>query len=402
MTGLYAFIYRKFLIQGEAYMKLIHLSDLHLGKRVNELSMLEDQEYILNETLKIIDFEKPDGVMIAGDVYDKAVPPAEAVKLFDDFLVRLSKRQLQVYIISGNHDSPERLSFGGRLMKLSGIHISPVYDGSVQPLSFDDEFGRVNIYLLPFIKPVNVRKYFPEANTETYNDALKAVIDSMNIDRDERNILAAHQYITNSERTGSEDMPLGGLDNVDPCVFEGFDYVALGHLHRPQNVSGERMRYCGSPLKYSFSEIRDQKSVTVVELGEKNNVTVRTVPLVPLRDMKEIKGKYDDITLRSYYENTPYQEDYTHIILTDENDVYNAAGKLRSIYHNLMKIDYENTRTLHSSEITAANKIEQKTPLELFAELFKMQNGREMTGEQEDFIREALEEIQETGRTGVL
>lgn len=401
MTGLYAFIYRKFLIQGEAYMKLIHLSDLHLGKRVNELSMLEDQEYILNETLKIIDTEKPDGVMIAGDVYDKAVPPAEAVKLFDDFLVRLSKRQLQVYIISGNHDSPERLAFGGRLMELSGIHISPVYDGSVQPLSFDDEFGRVNIYLLPFIKDIHVKKYFPEAAINNYSDALRTVIDSMDINCDERNILAAHQYITNSERTGSEDIPLGGLDNVDPCVFEGFDYVALGHLHRPQNVDGERMRYCGSPLKYSFSEIRDQKSVTVVELGEKNNVTVRTVPLIPLRDMKEIKGKYDDITLRSYYENTSYQEDYIHIILTDENDVYNAVGKLRSIYHNLMKIDYENSRTLHSSEIKEV-KIEQKTPLELFAELFKMQNGREMTGEQEDFIREALEEIQETGRTGVL
>lgn len=383
-------------------MKLIHLSDLHLGKRVNELSMLEDQEYILNETLKIIDTEKPDGVMIAGDVYDKAVPPAEAVKLFDDFLVRLSKRQLQVYIISGNHDSPERLAFGGRLMELSGIHISPVYDGSVQPLSFDDRFGSVNIYLLPFIKDIHVKKYFPEAAINNYSDALKTVIDNMNIDRNERNILAAHQYITDSERSGSEDMPLGGLDNVDSCVFDGFDYVALGHLHRPQNVGSERMRYCGSPLKYSFSEIQDQKSVTVVELGEKGNVTVRTVPLVPLRDMKEIKGKYDEITLRSYYENTSYQEDYIHITLTDENDVYNAVGKLRSIYHNLMKIDYENSRTLHNSEITAANKIEQKTPLELFAELFKMQNGREMTGEQKDFIREALEEIQETGRTGVL
>lgn len=383
-------------------MKLIHLSDLHLGKRVNELSMLEDQEYILNEIIKIIDTEKPDGVMIAGDVYDKAVPPAEAVKLFDDFLVRLSKRQLQVYIISGNHDSPERLAFGGRLMELSGIHISPVYDGGVQPLSFDDGFGRVNIYLLPFIKDIHVKKYFPEATINNYSDALKTVIDNMNINCDERNILAAHQYITDSDRTESEDIPLGGLDNVDSCVFEGFDYVALGHLHRPQNVSGERMRYCGSPLKYSFSETRDQKSVTVVELGEKDSVTVRTVPLVPLRDMKEIKGKYDEITLRSYYENTSYQEDYIHIILTDENDVYNAVGKLRSIYHNLMKIDYENSRTLHSSEIKAVTEIEQKTPLELFAELYKMQNGREMTGEQEDFIREALEEIQETGRTGVL
>ena len=318
MTGLCAFICRNFLIQGEAYMKLIHLSDLHLGKRVNELSMLEDQEYILNETLKIIDTEKPDGVMIAGDVYDKAVPPAEAVKLFDDFLVRLSKRQLQVYIISGNHDSPERLAFGGRLMELSGIHISPVYDGSVQPLSFDDRFGSVNIYLLPFIKDIHVKKYFPEAAINNYSDALKTVIDNMNIDRNERNILAAHQYITDSERSGSEDMPLGGLDNVDSCVFDGFDYVALGHLHRPQNVGSERMRYCGSPLKYSFSEIQDQKSVTVVELGEKGNVTVRTVPLVPLRDMKEIKGKYDEITLRSYYENTSYQEDYIHITLTDE------------------------------------------------------------------------------------
>ena len=290
-------------------MKLIHLSDLHLGKRVNEFSMLEDQAYILMKILNVIDDEQPDAVLIAGDVYDKTVPSAEAVELFDDFLVRLASRSfrgrsLQIFVISGNHDSPERLAFGGRLMDARGVHLSPVYSGSVKPVTLSDEFGPVNIYMLPFVKPVTVRRFFPDAKIENYTDAIAAAVGSMGIDTSGRNVLIAHQFVTGAERSESEDVSVGGMDNVDVTVFDGFDYVALGHIHGPQNIGSERVRYCGTPLKYSFSEAAHRKSVTVVELGEKGSLAVRTVPLIPKRDMVDLRGRYDELMSR----NSTYRE----------------------------------------------------------------------------------------------
>lgn len=294
-------------------MKMIHLSDLHIGKRVNEYSMLEDQEYILTKIINIIDEEKPDGVIIAGDIYDKAVPSAEGVQLFDDFLVRLSKRKLKVFVISGNHDSPERIAFGGRLMTESGIFMSPVYDGDITPVTLEDEFRQLNVYMLPFTKPAIVRKITEDEEILTYTDALRAVTDKLNINTKERNILITHQFVTGADRTESEEISVGGTDNVDASVFDAFDYTALGHIHRPQNCKSEKVRYCGTPLKYSFSEAGDKKSVTVVELKEKGNLTVRTAELVPLRDMHEIRGKYNDIMRRDFYKDTPYGETYIHI-----------------------------------------------------------------------------------------
>ena len=249
-------------------MKLIHLSDLHLGKRVNEYSMLEDQEYILKKIINVIDDEKPDGVIIAGDVYDKSIPSAEAVQLFDDFLVQLAKRSLKVFVISGNHDSPERIAFGSRIMDASGIHMSPVYSGDITPIPLEDEFGTVNIYILPFIKPAHVRRY-AENEITTYTEAVEYVISKLNIDPANRNVLVTHQFVTGALRSESEEISVGGSDNVDAYVFEPFDYVALGHIHSPQTCGSENIRYCGTPLKYSFSEVHDKKSVTVVELREK-------------------------------------------------------------------------------------------------------------------------------------
>ena len=268
-------------------MKLIHLSDLHLGKRVNECSMLEDQQYILGEILRIIDSEAPDAVLIAGDVYDKSVPSAEAVTLLDDFLVQLASRRVQTCLISGNHDSAERLSFGGRLMDAAGIHIAPVYDGSLTPLTLSDEHGPVDIYLLPFLKPVQVRRFFPDEDIESYTDAMAAVLRAANVDTARRNVLVAHQFVAGAVPCESEEFSVGGTDNVAVCVFDDFDYVALGHIHGPQKVGRETVRYCGTPLKYSFSEVSHKKSVTVVEMGEKGSVGIRTVPLVPRRDMSE-------------------------------------------------------------------------------------------------------------------
>ncbi len=375
-------------------MKLIHLSDLHLGKRVNEFSMLEDQRYILTEIIRIIDAEQPDAVLIAGDVYDKPVPSAEAVQLLDDFLCRLANRNLQVLMISGNHDSAERVAFGGRLMEGSGIHISPAYDGIVKPIILNDKWGEVRFYLLPFLKPVHVRRFYPEEEIETYTDALRVAVKHMNVEETTRNVLLTHQFVTGAERCDSEEVSVGGTDNVDATVFDAFDYVALGHIHGPQQVCRPTIRYCGSPLKYSFSEAKHQKSVTVIELEEKGGINLRTVPLVPRHDMREIRGRYMEVTAKSFYEQMK-TDDYLRITLTDEEDVPNAVGKLRVIYPNLMKLDYDNSRTRNTFHLEDAADVEHLSPIELFAELYEKQNNVPMNQEQTNFVQSLMEQLWE-------
>lgn len=376
-------------------MKIMHLSDLHLGKRVNEFSMLEDQEYILTKIISIIDEQKPQAVIIAGDVYDKSIPSAEAVELFDDFLVRLSKRGLNVFVISGNHDSAERIAFGGRLMDKSGIYMSPVYNGEVKPITLHDEYGDINFYLLPFIKPIHVRRFFPEEKIESYTDAMQVAVNQMNIDTGKRNILVTHQFVTGALRTESEDVSVGGTDNVDGSAFEGFDYVALGHIHRAQKCGSEFVRYSGTPLKYSFSEANDSKTVTIVDIKGKDDMELSFIPLAPKRDLVEIKGSYNELTLKSFYDGTSYGEDYMHITLTDEEDIPDVLTKLRVIYKNIMKLDYDNRRTRHSAEISGASDVKSKTPLAHFCEFYEMQNGQGMNDEQISFMTSLIEEIWE-------
>ena len=376
-------------------MKLIHLSDLHLGKRVNGFNLLEDQAYILTEILRIIDEERPEAVLLAGDIYDKPVPPAEAVQLFDEFLYALSRRELQVFVISGNHDSPERVAFASRLIDASGVHLSPVYHGTIAPVTLEDQYGPVRIYMLPFLKPAHVRRFFPEEEIVSYTDALRAAIERMGMDPAERSVLVTHQFVTGAARSDSEDITVGGTDNVDAEVFGGIDYVALGHLHGPQTIGPEGgIRYCGSPLKYSFSEAKQQKSVTVVTLGKKGDREVRTVPLTALRDMRELRGTYMELTARSSYAGTN-REDYLHITLTDEEDIPDGIGKLRVIYPNLMELDYDNRRTRSSGDLTAAEDTERKTPLEIFGELYEIQNGQPMSPEQAAFSAALMETIWE-------
>ena len=376
-------------------MKLIHLSDLHLGKRVNEFSMLEDQKDILNKIIAVIEEEQPDEVLIAGDVYDKSVPSAEAVELFDEFLVQLANTKTQVFIISGNHDSAERLAFANRLIDASGIHLAPVYRGEVTPFSFKDEYGTVDLYMLPFVKPANVRRFFPEEEIRSYEDALKAAICAMQVNEKNRSILITHQFVTGALVSDSEDLSVGGTDQVSAEVFKAFDYVALGHLHRPQNVK-ENIRYCGTPLKYSFSEVNDVKSVTIAELKEKGSLSVWEIPLAPLHEMKEIKGNYADLTFKGYYDAHPELKDsYLHITLTDEEDVPDAAAKLRVIYSLLMKLDYDNTRTRNQQRVTALSEVEKKTPMELFDAFFEMQNGQTMSAEQKQYVETLIEKIWE-------
>ena len=439
-------------------MKFIHLADLHIGKRVNAFPMLEDQRYILKQILTILREEQPDGgVILAGDIYDKAIPSAEAVELFDEFLTQLAALRLRVFIIAGNHDSPERIAFGNRLMDRSGIYLSPVYDGHVKRITCPDSAASVtlsaanavdqnagtrpvtsasvalsaanavdpnagthsvesastsaaastcppvDVYLLPFLKPTNVRRFYPEETIESYTDAIRVAIAHMDIDPTHRNLLVTHQFVTGASRSDSEDISVGGSDNVDASVFAPFDYVALGHLHGPQQMGeegGPIIRYAGTPLKYSFSEARHHKSVTVVEIGEKKadgvvDVCIGTRELRPLHDMREIRGSYEELTLRANYEGTA-TDDYIHATLTDEIEIPDAARHLQVIYPNLMKLDYDNARTRgQGSERLELEQLEEKSPLDLFSELFEKQNHKEMTEEQARYVQAQMEKIWE-------
>lgn len=376
-------------------MRFLHTADLHIGKRVNEFSMLEDQEYILRQILKTADKEQVEAVLIAGDVYDKQVPSAETVRLFDWFLTQLNSRKLPVFVIGGNHDSVERLSFGAQIMEESGVYLTQSYDGKVVPVRLEDEYGPVNLWMLPFLKPAMVKRFFPEQEIVTYQDALETVIGHMELNREERNLLIAHQFVTGAVTGGSEDSVevfVGGVENVDASVFADFDYVALGHIHRAQSAGGEQIRYSGTPLKYSFSEIRHEKSVTIAELKEKGSLTVHQVPLKPLHDMREIRGSYEELVLRENYQGTNL-EDYLHVILTDENDIPDVIGRLRSIYPNIMKLDYDNQRTRRNQELMKEEAAVEQSPMELLGQFFSQQNNQEMSPEQTEYARTLMETI---------
>lgn len=375
-------------------MKILHTSDLHLGIRIYERSLLEDQKAVLAQIVETAQSEQTDVCLIAGDVFDRSVASEEAVCLFDDFLTRLKEAGQRVIVISGNHDSAERIAFGSRLIRESGVHLSPVFSGEIEPCTLTDEYGEVQIRMLPFIKPADVRHAFPEEEIADYTDAVRTVIRHMNPDPSVRNVLVAHQFVTGAARSDSEDVSVGGMDNVDASVFEPFDYVALGHIHGPQRIGRETVRYCGTPLKYSFSERNHVKSVTVVTLGEKGRTEIRTVPLIPLHDMREIRGTYEELTLRKNWEGTA-TDDYLHVILTDENDVPDAMARLRVIYPNIMKVDYDNQRTRTASLTGLAEETERKSEMELFEEFYAGQNGQPLSGEQRSFAEALLEKLKE-------
>lgn len=374
-------------------MKWMHISDLHLGKRINEFSMIEDQRYILNQIEEIAGEEAVDGLLIAGDVYDKPIPSVEAVGLLDEFLVRLAKRGIAVFLIAGNHDSVQRLSFGNRLLR-RGLYIASEYDGTLKPVTVSDRFGEIQVYLLPFVKPSQVRRFFPEEEVDSYTQAVAAVLNQARIDPEKRNLLICHQFVTGAVRSESEEVSVGGLDNVDAWVFRGFDYVALGHLHRPQSMADGRLRYCGTPLKYSFSEAGHNKSVTIVEMGEKGDVRLQEVLLKPRHDLRRIRGSYLEVTAREFYSQFD-REDYIQITLTDEEDVADAMGKLRIIYPHLMQLRYDNQRTRKEQQIDGAQQVEQKSPMQLFEELYELQNNKEMSEEQKAASMKLMEEIWE-------
>ena len=362
-------------------MRLLHCSDLHLGKRVHECSMTEEQRHILKQIASIAVAQQVDGIIIAGDLYDKLVPSIEAVGLLDEFLTSLWEQHLPVYLISGNHDSPERLSFGTQLLEQNDVYLAGVFTGKAQHLSLQDAYGALELYLLPFIKPAVVRSFYPEESIETYEDAVRVALSHSHIDPQKRNVLVAHQFVTNNgrepERSDSETLSVGALDQVDVSLFDGFDYVALGHIHGPQKIGRETVRYCGSPLKYSFSEWRHKKSVTIVELKEKGIVLLEQVPLQPIHDLREIRGTLSSL-LQPEVVAQGDPQDYLRVILTDEIPPYDPLGQLRQVYPNLLRLDFERNEVTAMESITAAQDVEEKTIMELFSDFYEMANDRSM------------------------
>ncbi len=348
----------------------------------------------MNEINNIIDAEQPAGVLIAGDVYDKSIPTLEAIELFDQFLVGLSTKGVPVFVIAGNHDSVERMSFASSLMESEGICIAKSYDGHVEPYVLEDEDGDVRLWMVPFIKPANVKRYFEGEEIGDYTDMMRVVIGEMGIDTSERNVLVSHQFVTGASRSDSEEVSVGGLDNIDGSVFEDFDYVALGHIHGPQNMADGKIRYCGTPLKYSMSEAGHTKSVTIVELGAKGDVTIRIAPLTPLRDMRQVKGSFADV-IEGAANAGEEKNDYVHVVLTDEDEVPGAFDKLRRVYPNIMGMGYDNTRTRSSESVSMAEDVEKKSELELFAELFETQNGQPMSQAQIEYMTSLINELKE-------
>lgn len=376
-------------------MKILHTSDLHIGKRINEYSMYVDQKDILDKIVNIANEEQPDAIILAGDIYDKSIPSAEAVSLFDEFLVKIVKLGKSTFIISGNHDSAERIAFASRIMKTNKVYLSPVYDGNISPVVLRDGDCEVAFYMVPFIKPITVQHFAEEGSElKSYNDAMKYVIEHLDVDKDRYNVLITHQFITGAEKSESEDIMVGGTDNIDASLFDDFDYVALGHLHRPQYCDRETIRYSGTPLKYSFSEVNDNKSVTIVEIDGKKAPVISTRSLAPLHEWYDLKGTFAKLSDKKFYEGKGYEEAFVRITLTDEDDVPDGMRKLRSIYHNIMEFRYDNERTrAENSRIESLDKVDAIKPDEIFANLFDKQNAHPMSGEQENYLNKVIDSI---------
>ena len=377
-------------------MKFFHLSDLHIGKSVNGFSMIEEQEHVFEQVFGYIKTERPDAVLIAGDVYDHANPSVEATRVFDNFLTVLAQKEVAVLLITGNHDS-QRVNFASRLLSDKQLFIYGAFDGNIRKVILSDEHGDVHFWLLPFIKPTMVSGMFGEREIETYDDAVAAALESADIDYTVRNVLVSHQFYVKSGveaiRSESEWDPVGGLDAVNVELIERFDYVALGHLHRQQSVGLEHIRYCGSPIKYSISEWRHEKSITVVELGEKGTLTLNSLPLTPLHDMREIKGELEKL-MSDEISSLADKEDYLHVLLTDEEHIFDARGKLLSVYPRIMKIGFENSRMSvdFSTIATSTEKVEKLSPYDLFGMFFLETQGSVMSEEQSKIVRELLDE----------
>ncbi len=378
-------------------MKLIHIGDLHIGRSIGDFDLIEDQEYILKQILGIAKQRKADAVLVAGDVYDRAVPGEAAVRLFDSFLNELAEEGLQAFIISGNHDSDERMNYGSALFKSSGIYIAARYEGELSHISVDDEYGRVNIYLMPFVKASQVKHFFKDEEIKNYDDAVRVVLKNANINPAERNVLVAHQFVTsqtdNPILSGSEGFAaqsVGLVEKISAESFSAFDYVALGHIHSAQQVGRSEVRYSGSPLKYSLSEAGHKKSVPIITLGEKGDVQVELVPLQPKRDLRHIRGRMEQLLAK---ENIISPNDFIYATLTDEDVINDAMGIFRQYYPNTIRIEYDNSHTRKLQEVEAPQSAQEKPFGELISEFYRQMYGCDISDEEMKLMREVAKEV---------
>ena len=372
-------------------MKLLHLSDLHLGIRLCGYSMIEDQEYILDQVLSLCEKERPDAVLIAGDVYDRPLPPIEAISLFGKLLSALYRMEIEVFVIGGNHDSTERLSFASDLIENTRIHIAVPYAGRLTTYTLQDAHGEVEIRLLPFSHLSELRRYFPDQKIASMQDAYLAILAAEPLSPDRRSVLVCHPFVAGGLPSESEEISVGGLDVVGASVFEGYDYVALGHLHTPQSI-GENLRYCGTPLAYSFSECTDKKSATIVTLGEKGDVKIEEHFLVPMRPLLDLRGAFSEIC-NADFATTVQSDAYLRITLTDEEDVSEALSRLRAHYPHICRLRYDNRRTQANAEIFAPTATKEADPMLLFSELYSLQNNKELSEKQAEVLAAVIAEI---------
>lgn len=371
-------------------MRFLHIADLHLGKQMNDVSLLPDQEYILQQIVSIADSERVDAVLIAGDVYQRSSPQADAMELFDCFVSQLVSQGRKVFIISGNHDSAQRISYFSSLIKASGVYVTEAFEGKLQRVTLQDPSGDIVIWMLPFLRPSSVKRWLPEEKIVTYQDAVEAVLRQTAVDTKKRNILLCHQFITGSETSDSEERAVGGLDNIDASVFDAFDYVALGHIHKPQKVLRDTLRYAGSPLKYSFSEAVHKKSVTIVDMDAKDDVLVRTVPLYPLHDVRLLEGTMHELM------SLPYSEDYLWITIHDELPAPDARVTMSTNYPNMMKFSVVNSKTKMDMDVLATQSMENKTITDLFSDFYRLQNNdQDLTDAHRKVIDKVLKEMEE-------
>ena len=381
-------------------MKFFHLSDLHIGKQLHRYNLKEDQQVILKEVITYAKELRPDAIVIAGDIYDKSVPSAEAVNVFDEFLTDLSEitPEIPILIISGNHDSPDRLKYASEILKRHHIYLAGNVperpEEHIEKVTLHDAYGEVNFYLLPFMKPAYVKNIFVDGTPETYSDAVKGIIKREKIDyKDKRNVLVSHQFYVGEkaespETCDSEVFSVGGIDNVDIGSVKEFDYVALGHLHGAQCIGKPEIRYCGTLLKYSVSESTQNKSLTVVTLkakGEKPEI--ENYPLHPLRDVRKKKGTLDEIIKEA---QETEKDDYISITLTDEIDPYKPKEQLERIFSHILEIRVDNQRTRTKLK-EMDEELVMKDPFTSFAEFYKEMQGREMNGEEETIMKEIFD-----------
>ncbi|MDR0751435.1 MAG: exonuclease SbcCD subunit D [Christensenellaceae bacterium] len=372
-------------------MKFFHISDLHLGKNLNGFSMIDVQNEILNKIVAMAVEYKPDCLIIAGDVYDKTIPTIEGIQLLDKFLNNLCELKIKVFIITGNHDSVERVGFASDLLKSSNIYIAKSYQGEITPICLHDEFGELKVWMLPYIKPANVRRYF-DYEISTCSDAVSAVFSKLQIKLSDRNIFIGHQYLTGASRCEIDSIIDENKEFIDPKLFNIFDYVALGDNHQAQFIGRETIRYSGSPLKYSFLEVNNKKSLTLMEIKSKRCVSIKTLPLVPSCDLREIKGYYKDIMKLDNYKETN-TNDYVRIILKDENDISDAISKIRTVYPNIMRLEYSNRKSSRIQNTDEAKPIIKRTPTQHFEDLFESQIGHSMSDEQLQYVKNLFNEI---------